>query len=319
MPSVHIRKTPPGPQARAFLRRSARYVAPSATQAYPLVVDHASGSYVWDVDDNCYLDFTAGIDVSAVGHGHKQVVGAVVAQANRLLHFSHADFYYPSYIRLAERLAKLAPGPDPKQVYLCNSGAEAVEAAIKLARHATRRPYLLAFINAFHGRTVGALSLTASKAVQRRGFAPLLPGVFHVPYPDPYHSRAEDPVADSLGYIEQTLFRTILPPEETAAIVVEPIQGEGGLIVPPDGFLVGLRRLCDRYGILFVDDEVQSGMGRTGRFFAIEHAGVVPDIVCMAKALGGGLPLGAMIARKRIMSWEKGSHTSTFGGESGGL
>lgn len=242
-----------------------------------------------------------------------------MAQANRLLHFSHADFYYPSYIRLAERLAKLAPGPDPKQVYLCNSGAEAVEAAIKLARHATRRPYLLAFINAFHGRTVGALSLTASKAVQRRGFAPLLPGVFHVPYPDPYHSRAEDPVADSLGYIEQTLFRTILPPEETAAIVVEPIQGEGGLIVPPDGFLVGLRRLCDRYGILFVDDEVQSGMGRTGRFFAIEHAGVVPDIVCMAKALGGGLPLGAMIARKRIMSWEKGSHTSTFGGESGGL
>ena len=314
MATRHIRITPPGPQARALLRRSSRHVAPSATQAYPLVVDRASGCHVWDVDGNCYLDFTAGVAVSAAGHGHTHVVGAILAQTDRLLHFSFADFFYPSYIRLAERLAGLAPGRDPKQVYFCNSGAEATEAAIKLARHATRRPYILAFYNAFHGRTLGSVSLTASKAVQRRGFAPLLPGVFHAPYPDPYRSRTGDPSGECLHHIEDVLFRTVLPPEETAAVFVEPIQGEGGVIVPPDRFLSGLRRLCDRYGILLVDDEVQAGMGRTGKFFAIEHVGIVPDIICMAKALGGGLPLGAIIARKRVMSWEKGSHTSTFGG-----
>ena len=318
MATLHIRITPPGPLARACLRRSNQFVAPSATHVYPLVVDHAAGCHVWDVDGNCYLDFTAGVAVSATGHGHKRVAAAITAQTARLVHFSFADFYYPSYIRLAERLAKLAPGRDPKQVYLCNSGAEATEAAIKLARHATRRPYILAFYNAFHGRTLGAVSLTSSKAVQRRGFAPLLPGVFHAPYPDPYRSnprsRANDPAGDCLAHIEDVLFRTLLPPEETAAIVVEPIQGEGGVIVPPDGFLKGLRRICDRYGILLVDDEVQAGMGRTGKFFAIEHTGGEPDIICMAKALGGGLPLGAIIARKRVMSWGPGSHTSTFGG-----
>jgi len=314
MSTLHIRATPPGPQARAILRQGKRYVAPSATQAYPLVVDRAAGCFVWDVDGNCYLDFTAGIAVSATGHGHKHVVGAITAQTDRLVHFSFADFFYPSYIRLAERLAGLAPGGGTKQVYFCNSGAEATEAAIKLARHATRRPYILAFYNAFHGRTLGAVSLTASKPVQRRGFAPLLPGVFHAPYPDPYRSRAQDPAVECLTHIEDVLFRTVLPPDETAAVFVEPIQGEGGLIVPPDRFLTGLRRLCDRHGILLVDDEVQAGMGRTGRFFAIQHAGVAPDIICMAKALGGGLPLGAIIARKRVMSWEKGSHTSTFGG-----
>jgi len=314
MSTLHIRVTPPGPLARALLRRSSRYVAPSATQAYPLVVDRAAGCHVWDVDGNCYLDFTAGVAVSATGHGHKHVVGAITTQTDRLVHFSFADFFYPSYVRLAERLAGLAPGRDPKQVYFCNSGTEATEAAIKLARHATRRPYVLAFYNAFHGRTLGAVSLTASKAVQRRGFAPLLPGVFHAPYPDPYRSRTDNPAGECLHHIEDVLFRTVLPPEETAAVFIEPIQGEGGVIVPPDRFLTGLRRLCDRYGILLVDDEVQAGMGRTGKFFAIEHVGVVPDIICMAKALGGGLPLGAIIARKRVMSWEKGSHTSTFGG-----
>lgn len=314
MPSIQICKVPPGSRARAFLRRSARYVAPSATQSYPLVVDHAAGCHVWDVDGNCYLDFTAGIAVGAAGHSHAHVIGAVTAQAERLIHFSFADFYYPSYIRLAQRLAELAPGREPKQVYLCNSGAEAVEAAIKLARHATRRPYILAFYHAFHGRTLGAVSLTASRVTQRQGFAPLLPGVVHAHYPDPYRSRSNDPAADCLDHIEQLLFQTVLPPEETAAIVVEPIQGEGGLIVPPDRFLTGLRRLCDRHGILLVVDEVQTGMGRTGKFLAIEHVGVVPDIICMAKALGGGLPLGAIIARKRVMSWERGSHTSTFGG-----
>lgn len=314
MPSIHIRTAPPGPRARAFLKRNQQYVAPSSTPAYPLVVERASGCHVWDVDGNCYLDFTAGIAVSAAGHGHKHIVAAITAQVNRLVHFSYADFFYPSYIRLAERLAQLAPGRDAKQVYLCNSGAEAVEAAIKLARHATRRPYILAFYNAFHGRTLGAVSLTASKPMQRRGFAPLLPGVFHALYPNPYRSRGGDSAAEALDYIENLLFRTVLPPEETAAIFVEPIQGEGGVIVPPDEFLRGLRRLCDRYGILLVDDEVQAGMGRTGKFFAIEHAGVIPDIICTAKALGGGLPLGGIIARKRIVSWEKGSHTSTFGG-----
>ncbi len=266
-----------------LLRRYERHVAPSATQSYPLVVDHAAGCHVWDVDGNCYLDFTAGIAVSAVGHGHKQVVGAITAQVDRLIHFSFADFFYPSYVRMAERLAELAPGRGPKQVFLCNSGAEAIEAAIKLVRHATRRPYILAFYNAFHGRTLGALSLTASKPVQRRGFAPLLQGVFHAPYPDPYRSRSDDPAAECLDHIENVLFGTVLPPEETAAI-------------------------------LLVDDEVQAGMGRTGKFFAIEHAGVAPDIICLAKAVGGGLPLGAVIARKRVMSWERGSHTSTFGG-----
>jgi 4-aminobutyrate aminotransferase len=314
MPTLQIRTRPPGPRARAFLKRSDRYVAPSATQAYPLVVDRAAGCHVWDVDGNCYLDFTAGIAVSVAGHGHKEVIGAITAQAGRLIHFSFADFYYPSYIRLAERLARMAPGRGANQVYLCNSGAEAVEAAIKLARHATRRPYILAFYNAFHGRTLGAVSLTSSKPVQRRGFSPLLPGVFHAHYPYPYRSRSSDPGRECLEHIEEVLFRTVLPGEETAAIVVEPIQGEGGVIVPPDSFLTGLRRLCDRYGILLVDDEVQAGMGRTGKFFAIEHANVVPDIICMAKALGGGLPLGAMVARKKIVSWEKGSHTSTFGG-----
>src|SRR5438132_329982 len=253
MPTLHIRTTPPGPRARMLLRRYERYVAPSATQSYPLVVDHAAGCHVWDVDGNCYLDFTAGIAVSAVGHGHKQVVGAITAQVDRLIHFSFADFFYPSYIRLAERLAELAPGREPKQVYLCNSGAEAIEGAIKLVRHSTRRPYILAFYNAFHGRTLGALSLTASKPVQRRGFAPLLPGVFHAPYPDPHRSRGDDPAEECLDHIENVLFHTVLPPEETAAIFVEPIQGEGGLVVPPDHFLTGLRRLCDRHGILLGD------------------------------------------------------------------
>ena len=314
MARIHVSSTPPGPRARSFLQRCTRYVAPSATQSYPLVVDRAAGSYVWDVDGNRYLDFTAGIAVGVTGHGHKYVIEAMKHQLDRLVHFSFADFYYPSYIRLAERLAKLAPGRDAKQVFLCNSGAEAIEGAIKLARHATRRPYILAFLNAFHGRTLGAVSLTASKAVQRQGFAPLLPGVFHAPYPDRYRSRTSDPAGEVLEHIEQVLFRTVLPADETAAIFVEPIQGEGGVIVPPEGFLRGLRRLCDRHGILLVVDEVQTGMGRTGKLFAIEHEGIIPDIICMAKALGGGLPLGAVIARKRIMTWERGSHTSTFGG-----
>ena len=309
-----IHKIPPGPRARSFLRRVDQSVAPSATHPYPLVVDHAAGSYVWDVDDNCYLDFTAGIAVGALGHGHHQVVSSIKAQTDRLIHFSFADFFYPSYVRLAERLARLAPGRDAKQVFLCNSGAESVDAAIKLVRHATRRPYILAFYNSFHGRTLGAMSLTSSATVQRRGFAPLLPGVFHAPYPDPYRCRTEDPTGECLDYIENLLFRTVLPPEETAAMVVEPIQGEGGLIVPPDDFLSSLRRLCNRYGILLVDDEVQAGMGRTGKFFAIEHAKVIPDVICMAKALGGGLPLGAIVARKKVVSWERGSHASTFGG-----
>src|SRR5436853_2443178 len=225
MPSLHIRTIPPGPRARTLLRRYERYVAPSATQSYSLVVDHAAGCHVWDVDGNCYLDFTAVIAGSASGRGHRQVVGASTAQVDRLIHFSFADFFYPSYVRMAERLAELAPGREPKQVYLCNSGAEAIEASIKLVRHATRRPYILAFYNAFHGRTLGALSLTASKPVQRRGFAPLLPGVFHAPYPDPYRSRRDESAEECLDHLEHVLFRTVLPPEETAASSVDAIKG----------------------------------------------------------------------------------------------
>jgi len=248
------------------------YVSPSQTRTYPLVADHAEGCWVWDVDGNCFLDFTAGVAVNATRHCHPHVVAAIEEQTKKLLHFSAADFYYPLYAQLCKRLADLAPGAEPKKVFLSNSGAEAVEAAMKLARYHTRRPYFLAFYGAFHGRTLGALSLNASKPVHREGFAPLLPHVAHAPYGD-------------LDFITEVLFKRTLPPREVAAIFVEPIQGEGGYIVPPDEFLIGLRELCDEHGILMVADEVQSGLGRTGKMWAIEHSGVVPDIICFAKGV----------------------------------
>lgn len=304
--------------AADWVARDAAVLSPSYTRSYPFVMDHGRGSEVWDVDGRRYLDFNAGIAVTATGHSHPQVVAAVQRQAERFLHMSGTDFYYPQEVLLAERLDELAPGDEPHQSFLCNSGAEAIEAALKLARYATGRPRLLAFVGAFHGRTMGALSLTASKAVQRDGFAPLVPGVTHLPYAYCYRCAHNQtyPGCDlaCVRHIEETLFKHSVPAREVAAIFVEPIQGEGGYVVPPPEFLPRLKELADRHGILLVDDEIQAGIGRTGRMFAIEHWGVVPDIITVAKGLASGLPLGAAVARKSLMTWVPGSHGNTFGG-----
>ncbi len=300
----------------AFVHRDSENISPSYTRSYPFVMARGRGSEVWDVDGNRYIDFTSGIAVTNTGHCHPAVVQAIKDQADQFLHMSGTDFYYPPQIELAERLNHLAPMSGPTKVFFTNSGAEAIEAAMKLARFYSGRTRFLAFYGAFHGRTYGALSLTASKAIQRRGFAPLVPGVSHAVYPNPFRNPwpGSEPGKAALDYIEKQLFKTAVPPEEVAAIIVEPIQGEGGYIVPPDNFLTGLRRLCDQYGILLVLDEVQSGMGRTGKFFACEHWGIEPDIVCIAKGIASGMPLGAVIARSEVMSWPPGSHASTFGG-----
>jgi 4-aminobutyrate aminotransferase len=304
-------KTPlPGPKAAAFIARDARAMSPSFTRAYPFVMQDGKGCWVTDVDGNRFLDFTAGIAVVTTGHSHPKVVAAIEEQARRFLHMSGTDFYYSSEIELAERLeAKILPGT-PAKVFFTNSGAEAIEGAMKLARFATGRPSYIAFLGAFHGRTFGALSLTASKASQRRRFAPLLSSVFHAPFPTASRGVTTD---QSMDRIEE-LFSTVAPPESVAAVFVEPIQGEGGYLVPPDDFLPRLRELTKKHGILLVADEVQSGMGRTGHLLAIEHWGVEPDIVCLAKGIASGLPLGAFIARAEQMSWPPGSHGSTFGG-----
>ncbi len=301
LPVPFICVPPPGPNAQRLLARDEQYLSPSYTRAYPLVAARGNGAMIEDVDGNRYLDFTAGIAVVATGHCHPRVVEAIQDQAARLIHMSGTDFYYQPQIDLAERLAQLAPGPDPKKVFFTNSGAEAVEAALKLARYHTGRQRVIAFIGAFHGRTFGAMSLSGSKLQHRRGFEPLVPEIHHVPYGD-------------CDWIEQKLFRHIAPPEEVAAIFVEPIQGEGGYIVPASEFHPRLREICNRHGILLVADEVQSGMGRTGRMFAMEHWNVVPDIICLAKGIASGMPLGAMIAPTQIMNWTRGSHASTFGG-----
>ncbi|MEW4567114.1 acetyl ornithine aminotransferase family protein [Tautonia sp. JC769] len=290
----------PGPRAAAWIARDERVTSPSYTRMYPLVVRRARGVMMEDLDGNRFLDFTAGIAVTNAGHCHPRVVKAIRDQARRLIHMSGTDFYYRPQIRLAETLARLAPGPGPKRVFFANSGAEAVEAALKLARFHTGRPRVVAFRGAFHGRTYGAMSLTASKSIQRKGFSPLVPEIQHATYGD-------------LSSLD-VLFRTTCPPEETAAIFVEPIQGEGGYIVPPDDFLRGLRTVCDAHGIMLVLDEIQTGIGRTGRMFASEHWGVHGDVVCLAKGLANGLPLGAIVAPESIMDWPPGSHASTFGG-----
>ncbi len=290
----------PGPRSARWLERDDAVMSPSYTRVYPLVVRRAKGAMIEDMDGNRFLDFTAGIAVTNVGHSHPRVVEAIRRQSQRLIHMSGTDFYYVPQVRLAERLARLAPGSESKRVFFTNSGAEAIEAALKLARRHTGRNRALAFINAFHGRTYGAMSLSGSKPMQRRGFSPLVPDIHHVPYGDIESVRA--------------LLRTICPAEELAAIFVEPIQGEGGYIVPPPEFLPGLRRLCDEHGVLLVLDEVQSGMGRTGKMFASEHWGVAGDIVCLAKGIANGLPLGAIVARASVMDWPSGSHASTFGG-----
>ncbi len=291
----------PGPQARAWVERDAKVVSPSYTRTYPLVVRRAVGLDVEDVDGHTYLDFTSGLGTALLGHSHPDVVKAITEQAQAFIHMSGTDFYYPAQIRLAEELARRCPGDEPKQVFFSNSGAEAIEAAIKLARYHTKRSHLLAFYGGFHGRTLGALSLSASKVVHRRGFGPLLAGVVHAPYGD-------------IEFIEQELFRKIVAPDEVAAVVVEPIQGEGGYVVPPAGFLRRLRDLCTRHGILLIVDEIQSGMGRTGKFLACQHEGIVPDIVVMSKGLAAGMPLGATIAPTRFMTWPPGAHANTFGG-----
>jgi 4-aminobutyrate aminotransferase len=290
----------PGPRAAAWLARDEAVMSPSYTRMYPLVVRRARMAMVEDLDGNRFLDFTAGIAVTAAGHCHPKVTAAIRRQAARLVHMSGTDFYYTPQVRLAERLARLAPGSSPKRVFFTNSGAEAIEAALKLARHHTGRPRALAFLKAFHGRTYGAMALSASKPVHRLGFSPMVPEVQHARYGDIESVR--------------TLLNTTCPPEELAAIFVEPIQGEGGYIVPPFEFLTGLRRVCDEHGILLVFDEIQTGIGRTGRMFAAEHWGVAPDIICLAKGIANGLPLGAIVARADVMNWTPGSHASTFGG-----
>jgi 4-aminobutyrate aminotransferase len=309
-----VRTPLPGPRAKPLLDRDLLYVSPSYTRGYPLVVERGSGAVIEDVDGNLFLDFTAGIAVNATGHCHPHVVAAIQDQAGKLLHMSGTDFYYRPQIDLAQRLAQLAPGATPKKVFFTNSGAEALEAALKLARFHTGRSRVVAFFGAFHGRTYGAMSLSGSKVTHRRGFSPLVPDIHHVAYPRGCANA--DCLADCscVRQIEETLFKRIAPPDEVAAIFVEPIQGEGGYHVAPPGFLPALRALCDRHGILLVTDEVQCGMGRTGKLFAAEHWGVEADIVCLAKGIASGMPLGAIVARDVVMDWPSGSHASTFGG-----
>ncbi|MCP4169091.1 MAG: acetyl ornithine aminotransferase family protein [Chloroflexi bacterium] len=303
-------------RTQTYIARDEINISPSYTRSYPFVMERGQGSEVWDVDGRRYLDFTTGIAVTNTGHAHPAVVEAIKEQADKFIHMSGTDFYYAGQIELAERLNRLAPISGPSKVFFGNSGAEAIEAAMKLARYYTGRSRYIAFYGAFHGRTFGALSLTASKSIQRQGFGPLLPGVSHALYPNSYRNPwpGQDPGEAAVAYIEDHLFATTVPADEVAAIIVEPIQGEGGYIVPPDSFLPGLRSLCDRHGILLVFDEVQTGMGRTGKLFASQHWQVEPDIICLAKGIASGMPLGAIIARSEVMTWPPGAHASTFGG-----
>jgi len=311
---------PPGPKARAAVAADARLISPSYTRSYPLVAKRGHGVRLEDADGNEYLDFAAGIAVVSTGHCHPEVVAAIQKQAAELIHISGTDFYYEGLTELAVRLSGVAPMPGPHRFFYGNSGAEAIECALKIARYHTGRQQIIAFLGAFHGRTMGALSLTASKPQQKRRFAPLMPGVTHVPYPNVYRGctggqQEEEAFSlDCARSIEEKLFKTILPPEEVAAIFVEPIQGEGGFVPAPVNFLRELRAICDRHGILLVVDEVQCGCGRTGNWWAIEHSGVQPDIVCIAKGIASGMPLGVCMTRAEIMDWRPGSHASTFGG-----
>ena len=308
----------PGPNAKRIVELDHQYVSSSYTREYPFVAKRGRGALVEDVDGNVILDFAAGIAVVSTGHCHPEVVAAIQKQAAELIHMSGTDFYYANMVELAEKLTAITPGKGAKRVYFGNSGAEAVEAAIKLARYHTKRDKLIAFHGAFHGRTMGALSLTASRAIQRKGFGTLLPGVFHMPFPDTYRGtygiRPEHASEDCLSYLVNELFRRRVDPEEVAAIFIEPIQGEGGYLPAPAEFLQGLQRICRQHGILLVADEVQSGMGRTGKWWAVDHAGVEPDILCTAKGIASGMPLSAIITSATVMDWTPGAHASTFGG-----
>jgi 4-aminobutyrate aminotransferase len=312
----HIVTELPGPRAQALIARDDAVVSPSLTRAYPLVAESGEGYVVTDVDGNRFLDFAAGIAVCSTGHRHPKVVEAIKAQADRLIHIAATDFYEPRYLELTEHLARIAPFEEKARVFITNSGTEAVEGAIKLARYHTRRPGLIAFEGAFHGRTMGALSLTNSKLKQRAGFGPLLPMVYHAPYPR-IRSWKEGSGGDGSAELEvlrKSILGRLIGPDDVAAIVIEPIQGEGGYFPAPASFLRALRELCDEHGILLVADEIQSGMGRTGRWWAMQHAGVEPDIVTTAKGIASGMPLGAFLARESVMTWPAGTHGSTFAG-----
>lgn len=315
-----LRTALPGPNARRVVEDDDRIVSPSYTRSYPMVAKRGRGVRVEDVDGNEFLDFAAGIAVVSTGHCHPEVVKAIQQQAAELIHMSSSDFYYESLVTLSKRLSGIAPMPGPHRFYFGNSGAETIECALKIARYHTGRQNIIAFYGAFHGRTMGALSLTASKPQQRRRFSPLVPGVTHVPYPNIYRGNTGGPENEEAyalscaRYIEEKVFKTTVAPEEVAAIFVEAIQGEGGYVVAPTIFMKELRRICDQHGILLVVDEVQSGAGRTGKWWAIQHTGVEPDIVCMAKGIASGMPLGICMTRAEIMDWKPGSHASTFGG-----
>lgn len=314
-----IKTALPGPKAKEMLERDRKYISPSYTRSYPLVMRRGAGAMIEDVDGNTFLDFNAGVAVCALGHGHPEIAEVIARQASEFTHISGTDYYYPHQSELAEKLNQVTPGDFLKKVHYGNSGAEAIEGALKTALYATGRSKFIAFRGAFHGRTFGALSLTASRAAQRRGFGPQMLDVTHVPYANSVRFPLSLSEGESVGkrvvrYIEENVFKTTVPPEDCAAIIVEPVQGEGGYVVPPADFLSELRRICDRHGIVLILDEVQSGMGRTGKLWAVEHFGVVPDIICMAKAIGGGLPLGVTLAREDLMRWHVGAHASTFGG-----
>jgi 4-aminobutyrate aminotransferase len=322
MPTVpQIKTALPGPKAAAIVARDSQYVSPSYTRDYPFVMARGEGAVVEDVDGNLFLDCAAGIAVNSTGHAHPDVVQAITEQAKKFLHMSGTDFYYEPQVRLAEEMAAIVPvagGTGKVRSFFSNSGAEAIEAAIKLARYASKRFNIIAFLGSFHGRTLGALSTTSSKAIQRKGFGPMMPGVYHAPYANCYRCpvglKPESCAAECLSYIEDQILIHLVSPDEVAAVLVEPIQGEGGYIVPPAQFHQGLRELTSRHGILLIADEVQSGMGRTGRMFASEHFGLDVDIVTVAKGIASGMPLGVTSARADVMTWPPGAHASTFGG-----
>jgi len=309
---------PPGPKARELIESDESYISKSLVRWYPLVADSGSGCIVRDVDGNDFIDFNSGLAVLNVGHCHPQVVRAVAEQAKKLIHYSYTDFYYQAIVDLGRELTRITPGAFSKRVFFCNSGAEANEAAMKMTKWHTRNTLFLAYTGAFHGRTLGAVSLTGSKPVQRRHFFPLVPGVTHVPYPYcyrcPFHLSYPECDLWCVDFIDEEVLSKYVPPENVAAMFVEPIQGEGGYVVPPDDYFARLRKILDKYNLIMIDDEVQSGVGRTGKWFAIEHFNVIPDAICVAKAIGSGLPIGALISKDELMDWEGGSHASTFGG-----
>ena len=316
MKNPYIKTELPGPRARALIERDARVVSPSYPRDYPFVMSHGRGAEAWDVDGNRFLDFAAGIAVCSTGHSHPDVVAAITAAAGQFLHIS-SDYWHEGQVRLGERINALSPMGEAAMSFFTQSGTESVEGALKLARYVTGRPRFIGFLGGFHGRTMGSLSFTSSKYTQQKGFFPTMPGVTHVPYPNPFRPlfAGADQGEAVLRYIEDQLFAGNVPPSEVAGILVEPIQGEGGYIVPPDGFLAGLRALCDRHGILLIFDEVQSGIGRTGAMFASQHWNVTPDIMTLAKGLGSGMPIGMVVARRSLMEkWTRGAHGNTYGG-----